>query len=163
MRRIDNLVIHCTAGPQDQTVQVILDYWKHVMKWKTPGYHYLITPDGVPHNLVKIENVSNGVAGHNAHSIHISYVGGVEVIRSKNSKGVPINILGKPIDNRTVCQLETMEVLVRRFHREFPEADIKGHRDFSRDKNRDGIITPNEWTKACPSFSVAAWLKAINL
>ncbi len=44
----------------------------------------------------------------------------------------------------------------------FPDAKILGHRDVSEDKNRDGIISPNEWMKACPSFSVNEWLKEIK-
>lgn len=163
MRRIDTVVFHCTAGPQTQTVQIILDYWTTVMKWKTPGYHYLITPDGVAHNLVPIDQVSNGVAGHNANSIHISYIGGVEVIAIKNSKGTPVNTIGKPLDNRTAAQKETMALLARIFRLLIPGVKMMGHRDFSPDINKDGVITPNEWMKACPSFEVKDWLKAINL
>ncbi|HEY0056275.1 MAG TPA: N-acetylmuramoyl-L-alanine amidase [Pedobacter sp.] len=167
MREIKYIVLHCTAGPQYQTVKDIVNYWKaDVPKgcgWKTPGYHFLISPDGIAHHLVPIEKLSNGVAGHNAHSINISYIGGVEVLKGKNAKGDPINITGKPIDNRTAVQKQTMEVLVRKFHKMFPGAKILGHRDFSEDKNRDGIISPGEWMKACPSFSVNAWLQELGL
>lgn len=163
MRRIDYIVLHCTAGPQSQSVEIILEYWKKVMGWKSPGYHHMIQPDGKDVQLLSIDQISNGVAGHNAHSIHISYIGGAEVIKVKNSSGQPINVIGRPLDNRTPEQLLTMEMLVRNYHKAFPNAKICGHRDFSVDKNRDGIITPNEWMKACPSFSVAAWLKTIKI
>lgn len=163
MRRITHIVLHCTGGPQDQSVQTIKDYWKKVMGWKVPGYHHLISPDGTDNQLVPIQEISNGVAGHNAHSIHISYIGGVEVVKSINSKGQVINTTGRPIDNRTPGQLLTMEILVRHYHIVFPSAEIVGHRDFSVDQNKDGIISPNEWMKACPSFDVATWLKKIGL
>jgi len=32
---------------------------------------------------------------------------------------------------------------------------ICGHRDFSPDLNGDGLITPDEWVKACPCFEVS--------
>lgn len=150
MRTIKYIVLHCTASPQTQTVKAITDYWKNVLGWKKPGYHHLISPDGTDNQLLPISEVSNGVQGHNAHSIHISYIGGVDS-------------LGNPVDNRTDAQKLTMEMLVRNYHNAFPDAEIKGHRDFSVDKNRDGIIQPNEWMKACPSFSVKEWLKEINL
>lgn len=163
MRKITAIVLHCTASPQTQTVKVITDYWKKVMGWKKPGYHHLISADGTDNQLLPISEVSNGVQGFNSNSIHISYIGGVEVLKGKNSKGQVIDVLGKPIDNRTDAQKLTMEMLVRNYHKAFPDAEIKGHRDFSVDKNRDGIIQPSEWMKTCPSFSVAQWINEIKL
>ena len=138
MREIKNIVLHCTAGPQTQTVQAILGYWKNSLGWKSPGYHYLIKADGEAVNLLDISKPSNGVAGHNAHSVHISYIGGVD----KN---------GKPVDNRTPAQIATQIKLLKAFKIQFPKAVIKGHRDF-----------PNV-QKACPSFDVATWLKSVGL
>ena len=34
----------------------------------------------------------------------------------------------------------------------YPKAIIQGHRDFSPDKNHNGIIEPSEFIKDCPSF-----------
>lgn len=163
MREINYIVLHCTASPQTQTVEAIKEYWANVLGWKTPGYHHLISADGKDHNLVPIEKPSNGVAGHNAKSIHISYIGGVEVVKSKDKAGKVINVLGRPLDNRTPEQHKTMLALVEKYHKQFPKAKIVGHRDFSPDKNRDGIIQPSEWMKTCPSFSVAEWLKCVGI
>lgn len=157
MRKIKYIVLHCTAGPQTQTVADIQHYWKKYLKWKSPGYHYLIRPDGVAENLQPIEKPTNGVKGFNAHSIHISYIGGVESLNPTS-----LNSLGRPVDNRTEAQRKTMEGLVRVMNQKFPDAVILGHRDFSPDKNRNGIIEPYEWIKACPSFSVKEWLDEIG-
>ena len=46
MRKIERIFVHCTAGPQNQTVETIKNYWKTVNKWKNPGYHYIIKADG---------------------------------------------------------------------------------------------------------------------
>ena len=37
---------------------------------------------------------------------------------------------------------------------------ICGHRDLSPDADGDGTVEPQEWTKTCPGFDVAAWLGA---
>lgn len=158
MRTIKYIVLHCTASPQTQTVQAILAYWKNVLGWKTPGYHHLIEPNGTVHDLVPIDKPSNGVAGYNSNSIHISYIGGVSTKETH-----PLNAPGTPVDNRTPEQKAAMKVLVRKYRQMFPKAIIQGHRDFSPDKNRNGIIEPNEWIKACPSFSVKEWLKTVGL
>lgn len=148
MRQVDFIVLHCTGGPQGQTVKAILAYWKS-MGWKSVGYHRLIEADGTVHELAPYEAITNGVAGHNSRAIHNAYVGGVDAS-------------GRPTDNRTPAQLAAMERLVREQHALFPRAVIQGHRDFSPDKNRNGVIEPSEWVKACPSFSVKAWLEEIG-
>jgi N-acetylmuramoyl-L-alanine amidase len=149
MRQIKWIVIHCTAGGQKQTIDSIRAWWK-TLGWKKPGYHRVIAPDGTVHKLAEYSEVTNGVAGFNANSIHISYIGGVD----KD---------GRAVDNRTPEQKEKMAELVRELRKAYPKAVIQGHRDFSPDKNRDGVIQPNEWMKTCPSFSVKTWLSEIGL
>lgn len=133
MRDIKFIVIHCTATPQNTTIDSIKNYWKNVMKWKSPGYHYIIEANG---NMVQLQDEAkptNGVAGHNSYSIHISYIGGVD----KN---------GKPIDNRTPKQEQQMFKKVLELKEKYPNAVIQGHRDF------EGV------KKDCPSFDVKQWL-----
>lgn len=149
MRKIFYLVVHCTASPQTQKVKDILTYWKVALGWKSPGYHVLVEPDGAANELLPIDQISNGVKGFNANSIHISYIGGVD-----NH--------GKAIDNRTAAQKATILKYLRKWHAMFPEAIIQGHRDFSPDKNGNGRVDPWERIKECPSFSVKDWLKEIN-
>jgi len=138
MREIKFLVLHCTAGPQSQSIKSIQDYWKNELGWKSPGYHYIIQPNGIAVSLQPIEKPSNGVAGYNSNSIHISYIGGVDG-------------KGNPVDNRTPEQIKTQIFLLSKFKKMFPQAEIKGHRDFPGVK------------KACPSFDVKAWLKSVKL
>jgi N-acetylmuramoyl-L-alanine amidase len=77
--------------------------------------------------LATEDRICNGVAGYNANSIHVSYIGGVDADN-------------KPSDNRTIAQQESMRVLVMRLKQQYPQARIQGHRDFPFVK------------KACPSF-----------
>lgn len=126
--------------------------------WKQVGYTDLIRLDGTVERLVDNNEdtwvdpweITNGVAGYNALSRHIVYVGGCD--RSI-----------KPKDTRTQAQKAALAKYVHEFHNHHPEVKIIGHRDLSPDRNGNGVVEPNEWTKACPSFDVAAWLKEIGI
>jgi len=142
MRKITHIVLHCTGGPQNQTVKAIQDYWRIHNGWKNPGYHFLIEASGKVHNLLPIEKVSNGVKGHNANSIHISYIGGVDKDR-------------KPIDNRTEEQICEQINLILTLKKDFPDAIVCGHRDFLQ-RGKPG------W-KECPSFDVKSWLESVGI
>jgi N-acetylmuramoyl-L-alanine amidase len=134
-RNIKFIVVHCTATQPNATVEAIRRYWKEVRGWgDTPGYHYLLQRDGEFIELLPEEKQSNGVYGHNAESINMSYIGGID----KD---------GKPEDNRTDAQKHAMFDKIVELTEKYPEAQVLGHRDFP------GV------TKACPSFDVRAWLK----
>ncbi|MGR3857382.1 N-acetylmuramoyl-L-alanine amidase [Chryseobacterium indologenes] len=127
MRTINYIVIHCTATQPDVTIESIKRYWKENLKWRNPGYHYMIKTDGKIVNTLPIDQVSNGVAGWNSQIINISYIGG-------------IGKSGNPKDTRTEEQKKSIVKLLRELKSKFPKAIIQGHRDF-----------PNVH-KACPSF-----------
>jgi N-acetylmuramoyl-L-alanine amidase len=127
-RDIRFIVVHCTATPQTATVEAIQRYWRVNLKWKSNGYHVIVKPNGEAIRLSPDEAICNGVAGHNANSLHVSYIGGVDA-------------KGKAIDNRTPEQKETMLNILRDWKRKYPTATIQGHRDFPNVK------------KDCPSFN----------
>ena len=97
-------------------------------KWRNPGYHYIVLPDGSVDQLLPINEVSNGVAGYNSVTINICYIGG-------------ITKQGKSVDNRTDAQKETIIRLLKDLKERFPGAVIQGHRDFPGEK------------KDCPCFN----------
>ena len=45
MRKIDKVIIHCTATPEDRWVNTLDLYKWHVLErgWSDVGYHYLLT------------------------------------------------------------------------------------------------------------------------
>lgn len=131
MRKITHIVVHCTATPQNTTLQSIQNYWKSTLKWRNPGYHYIVDASGMVHQLQPITKPSNGVRGHNANSIHISYIGGVDALK-------------RPLDNRTPQQKAALLCKLRELKSMYPMATIQGHRDFY------GVA------KACPSFNAKA-------
>lgn len=134
-RNIKNIVIHCTATSIKTKLQSIRDYWKNKLGWKNPGYHYIIDYLGNITPLLPESKIANGVKGHNAESIHISYIGGID-------------FEGKPYDTRSYAQELAMFELIVKLSVKHPKARILGHRDFK------GV------NKACPSFDVTGWLKS---
>lgn len=150
MRDIEYIVLHCSATQPTASVESILRYWRDNLRWKNPGYHYIVEANGNVRNLQPVEKTTNGVKGFNATSIHVCYIGGID-------------ITGKPSDTRTPAQLASLKDIVSKLHRQYPNAAIKGHRDFSPDSNHNGRIDPWEWIKYCPSFDVSVWLKEAQI
>lgn len=146
MRKINNIVIHCSAGFSD--LKAVQKYWKETLGWKSPGYHYFIYESGEIVNLSPISKITNGVKNHNSDSVHICYQGGVD------------KKTGKAKDTRTNEQKESIlkcinEVLLElKKFQDLNSIRIIGHRDFSTDVNNNDFIDSWERIKECPSFEV---------
>lgn len=132
MRQIKRIFVHCTAGPQNQSIETIKNYWKNVKKWANPGYHYIIKANGEIVPLQPEEKASNGVAGYNSTSINVCYIGGVDD-------------KGRAVDNRTDYQKESLIYILRELKKKYPDAEIMGHRDIWGSD-------PKNWKKMCPCF-----------
>ncbi len=148
-RVITDIAVHCTASREgvDQTVEQIRAYHtapvsKGGRGWSDIGYHYVVYLDGTVHEGRDVNISGAHVSGYNAHSIGVVYVGGLD------SKG-------KAKDTRTEKQKAALLALLVDLRKLYPEARIRGHRDFSPDKNGNGIIEPQEWIKECPCFDAA--------
>ena len=139
-RTITDIVVHCTATRawQDYDVDDIRRMHK-AQGWSDIGYHYLVKLDGTIQQGRDVDIIGAHVSGHNAHSIGVVYVGGLD-----NQ--------GKAKDTRTENQKCALLNLMMDLRKLYPKAKISGHRDFSPDKNGDGTITPDEYIKACPCF-----------
>lgn len=128
MRELKEIILHCTATKEGQDYSV-----EQVRKWHLDrgfndiGYHFLIRLDGTVEAGRPLETVGAHCKGHNANSIGIAYVGGLD----KN---------GRPKDTRTLPQKEAMRRLVDDLKQYFPRLEVHCHNEYS--------------TKACPCFSV---------
>lgn len=141
MRKIERIFVHCTAGSQKTTLKQLENEFK-AKGWKSPGYHYVVFPDGKIEQMLDESKVSNGVRGFNSTSINVSYVGGVD---SKL----------KPIDNRTEAQKASLIKILTELKSRYPEAKIMGHRDvWGKD--------PKKWQKWCPCFDAEEEYKEIG-
>lgn len=151
MKKIDAIVIHCTATRVGQDVRAAdIDKWHKERGFAMIGYNFVVDLDGTietgrPLNRAGAHCNTPGLSGlaYNKHSIGIVYVGGLD----EN---------GNPADTRTPQQKQALAELVYRLINEYPIVEVIGHRDASPDKDKDGKITPNEWIKQCPCFDVRA-------
>jgi len=143
-RSISEIIIHCTATPEGREVSIDeLTRWHKKRGFSTIGYHYVIGLDGKIRNGRNIDVAGAHCVGHNTHSVGVVYVGGLAAD-------------GKtPKDTRTAAQRKSLLALLTRLCKLYPNARICGHRELSKDQNGDGIISPWEWEKQCPSFDVS--------
>lgn len=133
MRHITKIIIHCAATKPSMDIGASdIKKWHLDRGWKDIGYHYVIRRNGDIENGIGVALAGSHTKGHNASSIGICLVGGI------NNKGEPENNFTKP-------QWATLERLVRILKVDFPHATVHGHREFA--------------AKACPSFDVQEWLK----
>lgn len=127
MRKITEIIVHCSATPEGKDFTVAdITRWHKARKFVTIGYHYVIYRNGEVHNGRPERQVGAHCTGHNSYSIGVCYIGGV----AKDGK--------TPKDTRTSAQKLALERLLKHLKERFPKAAIHGHRDFA--------------AKACPSF-----------
>lgn len=142
MRKINKLVIHCSATKEGQSFTVKdIDSWHKQRGFRKIGYHYVIYLDGSRHIGRSEDEIGAHVEGHNSDSIGVCYIGG-------------LGSDGKAKDTRTAAQKLSLKQLIADLKIKYPLASVMGHRDLSPDKNGNGIIEPFEWLKECPSFDV---------
>ena len=130
MRKIEKIIVHCTATPEGRphTVEDIRR-WHKAQGFADVGYHFVVGLDGAVYRGRPLEMAGAHCRGQNAHSIGICYVGGLD---AKD---------GSPKDTRTPSQRIALEALVLLLRLRFPRATVHGHNEFA--------------AKACPCFNVA--------
>lgn len=130
------LVVHCSATRAIQDVGAAdIRRWHKAMGWADIGYHYVIRRSGKVEAGRPVDNVGSHVAGHNANSVGICLVGGLN------------NVTFRPENNYTPQQWTALKKLLGDLLKRYPKARVLGHRDFPRVK------------KACPCFNAKVWAK----
>lgn len=151
MNELKYLIIHCTATREWQNITAQSIRAWHTdpppagRGWRQVGYSDLILLDGDRHQFVKhngdkfvnSNEITNGVAGMNAISRHVCYVGGMSA-DGKKAKNTLTNE-----------QSQTLEAIIREVIAYKPDILIAGHNQFDN--------------KACPSFFVPTYLKMIGI
>ena len=148
MRKIDSIIIHCSAtkAGQDFTAKDI-DRWHRERGFNGIGYHYIIRLNGEIEKGRDISLPGAHCLGWNERSIGICYIGGLDAN-------------GNPADTRTNAQKRVLYQLMMDLQREYNILQVLGHRDTSPDLNGDGVIEPYEYVKACPCFSVKEFMRS---
>lgn len=140
-RVITDIVVHCTASAYGSDLSAADIRRTHIKDkgFADIGYHYVVRLDGKIEPGRDVDKIGAHVRDYNSHSIGVVYVGGLD--KDGNAK-----------DTRTELQKNALLNLLLDLRKLYPKAKISGHRDFSPDKNGDGIISPCEWIKSCPCF-----------
>ena len=132
---IKYLTIHCAATPEGRDVKAAtISQWDKD-KFVQVSYHHVVEIDGNAVRTLGDDTKGAHVGGANTGNIGVCYVGGVDKA-------------GNPKDTRTPAQKKALAEIVRKYQAAYPGIIVRGHRDWPGVK------------KACPSFDVAAWLKA---
>ncbi|MCP4208901.1 MAG: hypothetical protein GY767_17880 [Shimia sp.] len=145
MRRITELIIHCTATPpgwrngQSTAAKVAevkrwhIDPKPNGRGWSDIGYHYLIDRDGTVETGRPLDRDGAHAAGHNKGTIGISLFGGKSSSASDQFA-----------DNYTRAQDKALRKLIVGLQKQHPISKISGHNEYA--------------AKACPGFNVGRWL-----
>ena len=84
MRKINKIIIHCTATPEDREHDLAdITRWHKARGFNTIGYHFLIHIDGTIERGRSIKKPGAHTSGQNQDSIGIAYVGGMTKDMSK--------------------------------------------------------------------------------
>lgn len=128
MRKLDRIILHCTATPEGRHVDVdTIRVWHKARGWSDVGYHFIIYIDGSVHAGRAVELTGAHVAGHNATTIGVVYVGGTDAA-------------GKAKDTMNAAQETAFVNLVKHLRDEYGPLTLHGHNEYA--------------AKACPSFIV---------
>ena len=115
MRKIDLIVIHCSATRADRSLTLDDLEMQHRRRgFNGTGYHYYIRKDGTVHLTRPIERIGAHVKGFNSNSVGICYEGGLDAH-------------GCPADTRTPEQRAALKLLVHQLLETFPGSRVCGH------------------------------------
>ena len=142
MRKVEKIIIHCSATKEGQDVSAsTIKSWHLKRGWKDIGYHFIIRLDGTIELGRMMNVIGSHTKGENSKSIGICYIGGVENFRTDGKY--------KAKDTRTQKQKKSIITLLRALKLIYKDATIHGHNEFS--------------SKACPSFNAYKEYNNINL
>lgn len=154
MRDLSSIIIHCSAT-KHAAASLGRDFIRsiHVDRngWSDIGYHWIITRSGTIEQGRPIRRAGAHVRGFNRHSVGVCLMGGLD----------DGNHITAGFDKFNIAQQLSLVWLINQLREQFDiDADaVLGHRDMSPDADGDGIVTPDEWLKACPTFDVQAVMR----
>jgi N-acetylmuramoyl-L-alanine amidase len=119
MRNINKIIVHCTATIEGKAFTANdITRWHKQRGFATIGYHWVVLLDGTIQQGRAEMTMGAHCKGHNANSIGICYIGGLD----EN---------GKSKDTRTPEQKKALLELLKRLKKDYPNATIHGHREFA--------------------------------
>lgn len=135
---INEIILHCSATKEGVPFNAAdINKWHIKRGFKKIGYNYVILLDGTVEKGREEGTIGAHTIGHNAHSIGICYIGGLD----DN---------GKAKDTRTEEQKKALLKLVHSLLKKYDLTikDVHGHYEFAN--------------KACPCFKITTFKDEYN-
>jgi len=136
----DYIVVHCSAGPVTSSAEAIVRYHMLNLKWQSCGYNDVIESTGII-----VPTLHQDAIG--AHIGDVKQVGNSRAYGICLTGGVDHN--NHPVDNFTKAQKNALRDRLNSLVKQYPTAEIVGHRDLIK---RHGARP-----KDCPCFDVKTW------
>lgn len=141
MRPLNEIIVHCSATPADwmagralgDKVAEIRRWHVQDRGWRDIGYHFLIDRNGLIADGRPLDQVGAHVAGHNTGTIGVCLIGG--------HGSATTDPFGRHF---TVHQEKALRHLLADLQHRYKISKVTGHNQYA--------------AKACPGFSVPAWL-----
>lgn len=135
MRKINKIIIHCSATKASQDIGAKeIDAWHKKQGWQEIGYHFVIRRNGTVEKGRALEKAGAHCKGQNKNSIGICLVGGID----DN---------GKSQNNFTEAQFASLRKLAADLKLQYPNASMHGHNEFA--------------AKDCPCFDVQKFFAGV--
>ena len=121
MRKIDLIVIHCSATRAGKNYTAAdIDRWHRERGFSMIGYHFVVLRNGTVETGRPLTQPGAHCKGHNSTSIGVCYIGGLSADGTQ------------PQDTRTPEQKTALTNLLTKLKERFPNATIRSHRDFAK-------------------------------
>lgn len=128
MRKIDKIIIHCSATSEGVAFFARdIDRWHKERGFKKIGYHYVIDLDGTVEKGREEDEIGAHCTGENSNSIGICYIGGLDSTGKKAK------------DTRTLQQKAALWWLICELWKKYGYIPVHGHNEYAN--------------KACPCFN----------
>lgn len=129
MRKLDEIIIHCSATPEGRDDKFEdVEAWHLAKGWKPgSGYHFVIELDGTVRKGRPLSQPGAHVKGRNKTTIGICYIGGMTADMTAAK------------DTRTPAQRTALRLLLLDLGTKYGITKISGHNQYAN--------------KACPSFN----------
>lgn len=137
MRKITEIIIHCTGTLPNVSPRSIKNYHVNSLKYKDVGYNFIISKDGMIWRGRPISEIGAHCIGHNTNSIGIAYIGGLK------SDGTTANTITK---EQRISMLRLINALKVIF--ELNNTHIRMHNEFAN--------------KECPCFSKTVFISMME-
>ena len=127
LKQITKAARHHTAGGQNQTMEIIEDWWENGNKWDNGGYHVVINGHGTVFINYDWDHTTWGVGYHNDYTVHVSLMGN---------------------GSFTAAQEKSYDWVMAKIFKELPQikpSDVLGHNEFS-----------GHTTNSCPGINMAS-------